>query len=113
MPISPENRHRYPPDWKAIRERILERAGNRCEGTPQFPGCRARNRKPHPETGSKVALTIAHYPNPDPADAAPDNLIALCQRCHLALDRKQHVENARRTRERKRGQPRLPGLEDL
>ena len=38
MPIKAENRHRYPPDWPAIRERILTRAGNRCE----HPGCMAR-----------------------------------------------------------------------
>lgn len=31
MPIKPENRGRYPKDWKQIRERILLRAGNRCE----------------------------------------------------------------------------------
>jgi hypothetical protein len=31
MPIKPENRARYPADWKQIRERILMRAGNCCE----------------------------------------------------------------------------------
>ena len=39
MPIKPENRHRYPADWKDIRQRILTRAGYRCE----WPGCRARH----------------------------------------------------------------------
>lgn len=39
MPIKPENRHRYPADWQVIRERILQRAGHRCE----HPGCAARN----------------------------------------------------------------------
>lgn len=38
MPIKPENRNRYPADWPAIRERILKRAGYRCE----HPGCLAR-----------------------------------------------------------------------
>jgi hypothetical protein len=38
MPIKPENRHRYPTDWPAIRERILQRAGYQCE----HPGCAAR-----------------------------------------------------------------------
>ncbi len=38
MPIKPENRHRYPADWLAIRGRILERAHWRCE----HPGCTAR-----------------------------------------------------------------------
>lgn len=30
-PIKPENRARYPKDWKAIRAAVLERAGSRCE----------------------------------------------------------------------------------
>lgn len=38
MPIKPENRHRYPADWPAIRERILSRAKWRCEHV----GCGAR-----------------------------------------------------------------------
>lgn len=31
MPISPEQRALYPPDWPQIRERIRARAGDRCE----------------------------------------------------------------------------------
>lgn len=31
MPIRPENRERYPADWKAISAAIKARAGNRCE----------------------------------------------------------------------------------
>lgn len=31
MPIRESEKHRYPPDWKQIRARILERAGHRCE----------------------------------------------------------------------------------
>lgn len=38
MPIKPENTKRYPADWPAVRERILKRAGYRCE----HPGCLAR-----------------------------------------------------------------------
>lgn len=38
MPIKPENKSRYPADWPAIRLRILQRAGYRCE----HPGCNAR-----------------------------------------------------------------------
>ena len=33
MPIKPENKDRYPKDWKEISRRIREdRAGNKCEG---------------------------------------------------------------------------------
>ena len=31
MPIRPENRDRYPDDWKAISQAVRDRAGNRCE----------------------------------------------------------------------------------
>lgn len=31
MPIRPENKARYPADWKAISKRIRDRAGDHCE----------------------------------------------------------------------------------
>ena len=31
MPIKPENRKRYPTNWKEIRKDILKRADNKCE----------------------------------------------------------------------------------
>lgn len=110
MPISAERMKHYPggsirsAEWKAIRGRILERACDACEGTPQHPECRASNKAPHPETGSPVVLTIAHM-DQDPGNNADDNLRALCQRCHLAWDHEQHQRNARQTRFRKIGQP--------
>jgi 5-methylcytosine-specific restriction endonuclease McrA len=94
MPIRPENRARYPTDWPAISRRIrFERAGNRCE----MEGCGAENGQPHPLTGSKVVLTVAHL-NHDPSNCSDDNLKALCQRCHLRYDAKLHAMNASRTR---------------
>lgn len=38
MPIKPENRDRYPDDWKAVSHAAKERAGWRCV----HPGCTAR-----------------------------------------------------------------------
>ena len=72
MPIRPENKARYPKDWKAISLAVREAAGNRCEGSPDYPDCRAENRKPHPDTGSMVVLTVAHL------DHTPEN----CDRAH-------------------------------
>jgi len=86
MPIRPENLHHYRGQaWKAVRAQILERAGNRCEGSPAYPDCRAQNGQAHPETGSKVVLTIAHLDH-NPANNAPENLRAWCQRCHNKFD---------------------------
>jgi hypothetical protein len=109
----PMRRELYPADWAEIRTQILARAEGRCEGTWQYPNCRAENGKPHPSTGSRVVLTCAHWPDPTHSNCEPHNLLMLCQRCHLALDRDHHVANARKTRERKRGQARLPECEEL
>ncbi len=97
MPIRPENKARYPKDWKAISVSVREDAGNRCEGSPDFPECRAENGAPHPETGSKVVLTVAHLDHtPENCDRA--NLKAWCQRCHLNYDKTHHAKTAYATR---------------
>lgn len=108
MPIHPDRMKLYPggsihsKEWREIRERILKRANDKCEGTPKFPQCRAENRKPHPETGSRVVLTIAHMDH-EPAHCDDDNLKALCQRCHLTYDAEHHAANAAATRRAKLG----------
>jgi len=96
MPIRPEERDRYPPDWKKIRKAILERARYQCEGTPDYPDCRAEQYCPHPVTGSRVVLTIAHLDHV-PENCDPKNLRALCQRCHLNYD-KHHHQRTRKSR---------------
>lgn len=101
MPIRPENRARYPKDWKEIRARILARAGNRCEGSPAYPDCRRVNGMPIDDMDRRpVVLTIAHL-NHTPEDCADDNLRAWCQRCHLTYDAKHHAKNAAVTRRRR------------
>jgi hypothetical protein len=45
----------------------------------------------------RVVLTVAHLDH-DPINNADGNLLALCQRCHLRLDRHEHAKNARATR---------------
>lgn len=105
MPIRPEMRDLYPPDWPAISLRIRTvRAGNRCEctgwcgATPHEAGrCEAVNGQPHPLTGSRVVLTVAHLDH-HPEDCRDENLAALCQRCHLIYDAEQHRAQASHTR---------------
>jgi hypothetical protein len=53
--------------------------------------CEAQNGRPHPVTGSKVVLTVAHL-NHTPEDCTDDNLLAMCQRCHLKYDAAHHAE---------------------
>ena len=89
---------RYPDDWHEISKRIrFERAQNKCEW------CGAENYQPHPATGSKVILTVAHLGTDhqdgrkgdkhDKHDVREENLAALCQRCHLGYDLKDHMRH--------------------
>lgn len=101
MPIKPENKARYPKDWKAIRSEVLERAGHSCEGSPDYPDCRVENYSTHSDTGSKVVLTIAHLDHVPENCGEPgqrSNLRAWCQRCHLHYDRHHHAANSAQTR---------------
>jgi 5-methylcytosine-specific restriction endonuclease McrA len=64
------NRHRYPFDWDRIAKRIKDAAEWRCEA------CEAEHGKP------PHVLTVDHLDH-RPENCEPENLIALCQRCHL------------------------------
>ncbi|HYE20113.1 MAG TPA: hypothetical protein VEA69_16820 [Tepidisphaeraceae bacterium] len=111
MPIRPENKARYPKDWKAIRARILARAGDRCEwcGVANYAmGTRDKSGKFH-EMGAmeaesahldgekvvRIVLTIAHVHDPAPENCADDNLAALCQRCHNRHDAPERLRGRR------------------
>ena len=109
MPIRPENRGRYPADWKQVRERILARAAvrdrmgrgsHRCECLGECGRGTHRGRCPNVHgwpaygTGSYVVLTIAHLDH-TPENCTPENLRAMCQGCHLHYDREHHAATRR------------------
>lgn len=110
------NYKRYPPYWKQFSEYIrFERAENRCEK------CFAENYQPHPLTGSRVMLTVAHLDalgdicRCESADrrkcAKPAHVAALCQSCHLIYDIERHKFNRRRNAAAKVGQLWLADIE--
>ncbi len=122
MPIRPENKARYPDNWKEISRRT--RFG-RAQGTCERCGV-AHNAFGYRESdgtfvelsleeladgvaeadGLKVitiVLTTAHL-NHDPSDCRDENLAAWCQRCHLNYDAQHHAENAAATRLGKRAE---------
>lgn len=103
MPI---NYKEYHPKWTLIVRLIRKRSGNKCEGSPKYPDCRAVNGEPHPVTGSKVVLTTAHMDHIKENNRFW-NLRHLCQRCHLTHDRHQHAENRKNGRNWKRDQIKL------
>lgn len=96
MPIRPENKSRYPVNWREIVAAIRVRSGNCCEGSPMFPACRAAHGAPHPETGSRVVLTVGHLDH-TPENCDPANLRLWCQRC-LVYDIDCHAQNRYITR---------------
>lgn len=107
MPIRPENRKRYPPDWPQISARIrFERAGGQCEcagecGRGHDRRCEAVHGQPSPATGARVGLTTAHLDH-TPEHCDESNLRAMCQACHLAYDADHHKETAKATRAARR-----------
>lgn len=98
MPIKPENARRYPADWKSLVAQVRERSGNRCEGSPDYPDCRAANGEKHPETGSVVVLTTAHLEHDELETRDISRMRHWCQRCHLNYDKEHHQRNAHETR---------------
>lgn len=102
MPIRPENRDRYPKDWK-LRSFFVRfvRARGRCEW------CGAAHGEPHPVTGSKVVLTTAHVFDDRPEASSLLNLAALCQKCHNGHDARMRREGIIRRREEASPQLRL------
>lgn len=96
MPIRPENRDRYPKNWKEISAHVrFDRAGSLCECRGECGAhdgwCGAMHGKPHHDTGSTVVLTTAHLDH-QPENCDLDNLRAMCQCCHLNYDSEHHAE---------------------
>jgi 5-methylcytosine-specific restriction endonuclease McrA len=86
----------YPKDWKAIVSQRKTEVGNRCEL------CEADNGQPHWKTGSRVVLTM-HHIDRDKRNNSRQNLVLLCQRCHLRLDLEHHMINRKGVIQEKMG----------
>lgn len=130
MPINPENRALYPPDWAAISRAVREDQGNKCArclkphlATVSVAGggwwfdaeadlwrgpdhqCTQEDPEPDGKRGAyrviKVVLTCAHVHDPNPANVSRENLQSLCQFCHNVLDMPMRQRNAALTRRAK------------
>ena len=141
MPIRPENKTLYPPDWPEISRRIrVERAGNKCErckapnGVTIARGCSHDagtymlddSRTFDAETGEYLGLRrgseyeaggftrivlTVAHLDHDPTNNADDNLAALCQMHHLAHDRADNLAKRRARREAAKGPTLFDGLD--
>jgi 5-methylcytosine-specific restriction endonuclease McrA len=97
----------YPPDWPAISRRIRTlRALGCCEQCGRAAGILPTG------WAAPLSLSVHHIGTPradgsagdprDKSDCRDENLIALCQSCHLNADRPLHLERVRASRLRKR-----------
>jgi len=106
MPIRPENKDRYPRDWKLIVSEVLERAGNRCEcegecGLHHGRRCCEENHTSAKYARGEIVLTIAHLDHtPENVGESGNrtNLKAMCQRCHNRYDAKTRAAGRIRRR---------------
>lgn len=98
MPIRPEERARYPKNWRSeVVPRIRARSGDRCECTGQcgrdhtkdFPHtarCNRLNGMPIDDiSGPKIVLTVMHLDH-QPENCEDSNLLHGCQGCHNRYD---------------------------
>lgn len=99
MPI---NKKDYPENWDEISRTVKERQGWKCLKC-------GKSHRGISDRGTMIILTT-HHKDGDKQNNEDYNLEALCQSCHLSLDLKLHVENARKTRLQKAGKRLLPGL---
>ena len=126
MPIRPEHRILYPADWPELSAAVrFVRARGRCEhcgrphgrlvrhlgdgrwwdedartwrdGSGRSVRCDLAPAEMAPRVRrTRVVLATAHLDH-NPTNSAKSNLAALCQRCHLANDRPEHVRRRRLT----------------
>lgn len=129
MPIRESEKARYPKNWKEIRDEAVRRAGHKCEfcGVKNYATIKRIGetwRKLSAQEWDlvdssvkygghsmasalkkfgfvKIVLTVAHLDH-TPENCAPDNLKALCQKCHLSYDAQHHARNAAKTRRAKK-----------
>lgn len=123
MPLTRAQWDLYPEDWPQLSWRIIvERAGARCQCAGECgrdpkhldEDVRCRNRHGQPRWRGKswqrpVILSAAHLDH-DPTSRDLEAILALCESCHLAVDRAHHAATRQANRERQLG---LIGLFDL
>jgi hypothetical protein len=70
----------YPDDWERIANEVKDAAGWRC----QNPRCQ------HPHDPAAGYTLTVHHRDGNPMNNAPENTVALCQRCHMVYCARQH-----------------------
>lgn len=103
---------KYPKDWKAIVAQRKIEVKNKCELCFAPNGVTINRSKDgqypwelaHQGGGkeTKIILTVHHIDH-DKKNNTRQNLILLCQRCHLRLDLAHHMENRKGAKQERIG----------
>ena len=89
---------KYPDNWKEITDDVEERSGGQCECTGQCAlhrgvRCQEMDGEDAKFASGKVMLTTAHL-NHCKSDCRMENLLDMCNTCHLRYDLNLHARNA-------------------
>lgn len=104
----PLDRSKYPKEWEDFSKSIRsERAGHRCEcygecGLHHQRRCIETNGDDARYAKGRIVLTVAHLCECSPPCINEKHVKAMCQRCHLRVDSKMHMKNAKETRRKKK-----------
>ena len=88
----------YPDNWKEITDAVERRSGGQCEctgecGLHRGNRCIERDGEKAQFANGKVILTTAHR-NHCKSDCRMENLLDMCNTCHLRMDSVLHMRNA-------------------
>jgi 5-methylcytosine-specific restriction endonuclease McrA len=98
----PCNYKEYPDNWKWLSAQIIKDAGNKCELCYAPNGVTVNRSKSsqypwemaHQDGGKETVIVLTvHHIDSNKQNSKKQNLIALCQRCHLRLDLQKHMKN--------------------
>ena len=79
----------YPPNWDEIAKTIKDQADWHCENCY------------HPHDPPNGYMLGVHHLDGNKANCTYENLVALCQRCHLNHDRPRHITQRRASARRR------------
>jgi len=112
MPVNPKYAHLYKTaEWERIRAEVKREAGWKCKECGVKNGTLRKRKTPglpvklgghvwiNNELHYYVVITVAHL-DWNPENMEKDNLRAMCQECHLAYDRPEHLRLSAETRAR-------------
>lgn len=83
---------KYPEDWKRIAKAKKISVDWKCEE------CGKQCRRPEEKFDTHSRTLTVHHIDGNPGNNDPENLIALCPRCHLMRHRRKNVSDRRTDR---------------